>query len=733
MADSTGAPGPAQVGAAVAVIDGEGIILGWTYGAERLLGHRAEDVVGRSGTALLTQADTTPGLSAWVARARIREPWSQTLDIRHKDGRTVPALIQAAPLSGAGRTDWFVTATDLPGASPWPPARSSLTAALLARSPVGLSVWGMDLRCIWLNSAAEQQDGILRRDRLGRRMTEVQPGYEGRTIEAAMRGVIETGVPVIEREYRWTAPGDTDERVLSSSYFRLDGADGKPIGVCNVATDISKSLARQHLLMLGQAGARIGTTLDVRRTAQELTEVAVPLLADYVTVDLAEWVPLGEEPGPRPVPRDTDSLVLRRAGMTSVHAGLPSSLWDLGETVFIPPSSPFTETLSTGRSHFEPVLDSGPGSWLARDPARARAVRVAGMHSLIIAPVQARGTVLGVTSFIRTTNRTPFSRDDLLLVEELVGRAALSLDNARRYTRERAASLALQRNLLPQYLSGGGAVEVASRYLPADTHEGVGGDWFDVIPLPGKRVGLVVGDVVGHGINAAARMGQFRTVVRTLADLDLPPDALLSRLDRLVVRLAEQNGGDEGLAAPSMGGTCAYVVYDATTRICTMACAGHPPPAVLYPDGTVTFPDLPVGAPIGIGLTAYDTVTMELPEGSVIALYTDGLIETREADLDDGMRRLGAALRGRSGSSLEEICAATIGTPVGRERWNGRDARRNPGRGAGRDPGSCTGSGSGDGPGSGPAPLGMLTGRSAEDDVALLLARTLVARPSGGA
>ncbi|MGW0633346.1 SpoIIE family protein phosphatase [Streptomyces sp. NPDC002758] len=196
---------------------------------------------------------------------------------------------------------------------------------------------------------------------------------------------------------------------------------------------------------------------------------------------------------------------------------------------------------------------------------------------------------------------------------------------------------------------------MASRYLPADTGVGVGGDWFDVIALSGARVALVVGDVVGHGINAAATMGQLRTAVRTLADLDLPPDELLAHLDDTVRRLSEEDSDAPGHGSVVFGATCLYAVYDPVTRRCAMARAGHPPPAIVDPQGQVTFPDLPAGAPLGIGLVAFDAVELELPEGSVLAFYTDGLVESRDDDIDVGMRRLGATLAAHAGRSLEDL------------------------------------------------------------------------------
>ncbi|MFD3486181.1 PP2C family protein-serine/threonine phosphatase [Streptomyces sp. NPDC058665] len=204
---------------------------------------------------------------------------------------------------------------------------------------------------------------------------------------------------------------------------------------------------------------------------------------------------------------------------------------------------------------------------------------------------------------------------------------------------------------------------MASRYLPSDTHGGVGGDWFDVIPLSDDRVALVVGDVVGHGINAAAAMGRLRTVVHTLTNLGVPSAELLSRLDELVLEMARESPDDIGLTSTTVGATCLYVVYDPSTLRCTMASAGHPPPAILSPDGTVAFADLPVGPPIGVGLMEFESVEVELSEGSVIALYTDGLIETRGGDIDDGLDRLGRALASPV-EALDDLCEAVVDNVV---------------------------------------------------------------------
>ena len=690
--------GERPAGPAAGVVDDRGVDVGWTSTAERMLGYRADETVGRSVAMLLADEDAAGSVARWSRRARSGRPWSGSVCLRGKDGTTVKADVDTAPMSGDHRGNWFVSAADPSGVSAWPPAAAPVAAALLARSPIALSVWNTDLRCIWLNSAAARLDGFLGRRRLGRLVTELPLGAAGPGITEAMRQVLETGRPVVEREYTWQVPGENEERVLTASYFRIEGPDGRPLGVCTMSTDTETSRVRQHLLALAEMGGRVGTTLDVGRTAQELADAAVPLLADYATVDLAESVPFGGEQPLERLRTSPDSLpIFRRAGAASSRPGMPEAIWRIGDPVFVPPSSPFTRALYSGRTHFEPCLDTSSDTWLGEDPRRAERIARLGMHSLIIVPIRARGTILGEAIFVRHDNPASFTQDDLLLVEELVGRAALSLDNARRYSREHTAALALQRDLLPGELSGGPGVEVASRYLPSDIHEGVGGDWFDVVPLPDARVGLVIGDVVGHGINAAALMGQLRTVTATLADLGLPPEDVLARLDRRAGLMNDRSTGED-LLGRVMACTCAYVVYDPVACECAIASAGHPRPAVVRPDGEVFFPAVPTGPPIGVGAMAYQSLTVPVPAGSIIALYTDGLIETRDADLDAGMERLRAALNWSS-ASLDEFSSHVISamTP---QAW--RDSAPSVVAGPDPSPGSTSG----------------------QDDIALLLART---------
>jgi serine phosphatase RsbU (regulator of sigma subunit)/PAS domain-containing protein len=409
--------------------------------------------------------------------------------------------------------------------------------------------------------------------------------------------------------------------------------------------------ARERLKLLYEAGMRIGTTLDVSATAQELADVAVPRLADFVSVNLLEDLLSGNEPAPGPV----TGAVLRRVANRSVLDGEPEAVVKVGEADFYTDASPQARCLESGRSELHEVEDPDIGAWLAQDPVRSASCRTYGIHSWMVVPVVVGGATLGVVDFLRSRSPEPFAGDDLTLAEELVARAAVCLDNARRFTREHAAALTLQHSLLPRRLPEQSALEAAFRYLPADPRLGVGGDWFDVIPLSGARVALVVGDVVGHGIQASATMGQLRSAVRTLADADIAPDELLTQLDDLVIRLAADTGSDADPATADIGATCLYAVYDPVSGRCSLARAGHPPPAVAGPDGTASVLDLPAGPPLGLGGLPFEAVETVLPEGSLLALYTDGLVETRQRAMDTGLETLRLALTTPDGS-LDALC-----------------------------------------------------------------------------
>ena len=637
---------------ATAVLDVHGTVVGWTQAAEELLGYPAAEVLGKPAGALLAEPCDTGDTRPDGSRAGL-------LTVRHSDGHPVRVGVQARELHESDRDPrWLVSAIDL-DATPWWGVSRTVLERFLSRSPFGMAVMDTDLRYVWLNQTLERMAGVSKEERLGRRMSEVLPELNPQAVEEQMRHVLETGEAILDFEYSGYTPADPDRaHAFSTSFFRLDDGHGRVMGVCYMGVDVTdRWRARERLALLTESGGRIGSTLDISRTAQELASVAVPWLADFVAVDLLDSVLEGEEPSQASAHRDP---ALRRVAQQSVREGCPESVVSIGEPSNYTKSSPAVRSLAEGRAILEPILGSDGQRWLDEDTARARTIESLGIDSVMVVPVRARGVSLGVAVFARRRPHGPFHEDDLRLAEEFVSRAAVSVDNARRYTRERAATLTLQQSLLPQTLPATTAVEVASRYLPANAKDGVGGDWFDVIELSGARVALVVGDVVGHGMNAAATMGRLRAAVHTLADMELPPDELLARLDDLVIRLIAEDTSDEGATARAvLGATCLCAVYDPVTQRCVMARAGHLPPVVVDPSGRAVFPDLPAGPPLGLGSMPFESTEIDLPAGSLFVLYTDGLVESPDADLDAGLNRLTLALNTPE-LPLENICDTVL-------------------------------------------------------------------------
>ncbi|MEU5594022.1 SpoIIE family protein phosphatase [Streptomyces sp. NPDC020298] len=482
--------------------------------------------------------------------------------------------------------------------------------------------------------------------------------------EAQGRQVAELGLPV-PLERLLTAPetvtdevffvGDRLVAVNKRPTFPRAGPGGSVVTLRDTtelaAVTGRAEVARERLNLLYEAGVGIGTTLDVERTARELAQVAVPRFADLVTVELLDTVLRGWEPTAE------GWRHLRRVAIGGDRRTIP--VYELGEVITFSVATPQMRTLREGRGVLETDLRQASG-WREQDPDRVREALRSGLRSLVTVPLRARGVSLGVANFYRTADSSAFEPDDLSFAEELAARAAVAIDNARRFAREHTMAVTLQRSLLPRGQPEQDALEVAWRYLPAE--EGVGGDWFDVIPLPGARVALVMGDVVGRGLRAAATMGRLRTAVHNFAALDLPVDEVLGNLDELVVRMDNEEGtGAEGLEGEGVSGaTCLYAIYDPVSGTCAVGRAGHPDPVVVRPDGTVVCPGVPASAPLGLCGYPFETAELHLPEGSQLVLYTNGLVEDRGRDIDIGLARLRHALGGGGGRAPEETCQAVI-------------------------------------------------------------------------
>ncbi|MFF2777988.1 SpoIIE family protein phosphatase [Streptomyces sp. NPDC058052] len=517
----------------------------------------------------------------------------------------------------------------------------------------GVLIVGGDGRLLLANDEARRLLG-LSADAERRPVAEL--GLDPRTVE-----LLESGRTATDEVHR------AGDRLLAVSVRPTVPSDGPGSGSVMTMRDTTElaalsgraEVARGRLQLLYEAGVRIGTTLEVVRTAEELAEVAVPRFADFATVELLEPVLRGEEP-----PQDATLSEMRRTALSGVRADQP--LQQVGEVIrFHVPSTPMATALAEGHAVVQAELAAAEG-WRAQDPEGAARALAYGMHSLLTVPLLARDVVLGMANFWRADTAEPFGEEDLDFAEELAARAAVAIDNARRFTREHAMAVTLQRSLLPRVLPEQNAVEVAYRYLPAKA--GVGGDWFDVIPLPGARVALVVGDVVGHGLHAAATMGRLRTAVHNFSTLDVPPDEILGHLDELTGRIDEEaepsaaGDGDRGRREETItGATCLYAIYDPASGVCTVASAGHPGPAVVDADGRVEFPPLAPGLPLGLGLgdVPFESTELRLPEGSKLVLFTDGLLEDHGRDVGTGLRLLRRTLE-RPERSPEQTCADVL-------------------------------------------------------------------------
>ncbi|WP_369166873.1 SpoIIE family protein phosphatase [Streptomyces sp. R28] len=637
---------------ASAVLDGRGRVVAWSEQATALLGYRADEVLGRRVREVLVDSADEAVIAEATAACLREHGWFGLLPVRNRAGHRVYVGFRARRVQRLdSTTEWLLVGSLAEDIAQWEIDRAMLDG-FFSRSPVGVAVLGPDLRVVRVNRAVARFGGLPTEAYRGHRTADFLLGPDAELIEERLRGVLETGQPMIFAEQTCRLlPDPQKELIVSVSAFRMQDPSGRVLGVTEIVEDVTdRHRARRRLALLNEAGARIGSTLDVARTARELAEAAVPALADALSVDLLEPVPRGEEPAP-----DAKGP-LRRMAVRSIHPEVLQVMYPEGQLFSFPEDTAPARCLAERRPVLEPLVEGNRG-WFSAEPERTEKALALGVHSLMVVPLAARGVVLGLVCLWRSQRPEPFEEDDLTLAEEFAARAAVCIDNARRYTQQHNAAEALQRSLLPSEVPEHPAVETAHRYLPAHASAGVGGDWFDVIPLSGLRVALVVGDVVGHGMHASATMGRLRAAVHTLAHLDLAPDEVLARLDDLVDQLATEQRQTDGNTPQIVGATCLYAIYDPVSRHCALARAGHPPPTVLGPDGRVRPVDIPAGPPLGLGGLPFETAEVELDEGSLIALYSDGLLLAGRRDIDQGLALLRSTLAGPF-PSLEHTCKA---------------------------------------------------------------------------
>ncbi|MEU4066996.1 SpoIIE family protein phosphatase [Streptomyces wedmorensis] len=636
---------------AVVATGADGAIVRWDHAAEGLLGYTPHEVLGRHIADLLHPgADRSLGRSLWEGAATGRGVMG-TVTAWHREGRPLDLEIWACPVPARhrGGTTVLVFAAEAEAARRIR-GSSAVWDGLFTRSPVGIAVLDTQLRFLRVNPALVAMNGLSQAAHIGRRLVEILPDVNAADMEQAMRRALDEGKPVLDSRRTGRTPADPDhDHVWSGSYVRLEDTDGRPIGLAATLIDITAKeqaqleaeASRRYLALVNEATLKIGTSLDLERTAQELADIAVPDLADAVTVDVLETLAADGEVGAGLM---GGAMLRRLAKAPLTGSPVTTALAPLGRTLVFPAHAPYTRALGERRSYVVPEFDEqaiGPAAGHSSRPAELLGL---GVHSFMMTPLLARGVVLGLATFYRTRPVGPFTKDEVDLAGELAARAAVCVDNARLYHREHDTAAVLQRSMLPQHITPPPGIEVAHRYLPASDVNEVGGDWYDVIALEDGRAVLVIGDVMGHGTAAAAVMGRLSATVRALARLDLDPEDVLHQLEAALRDLAEP-----------MIATFLSVVVDPATGRCRITRAGHPPPVAVLPDGTVRLLDVPPGLPLGVGGVAFTTTEVSLPLGSVLVLYTDGLVESRNSDIDARLTELTDLLAGPV-PSLPALC-----------------------------------------------------------------------------
>ncbi|MCT7352182.1 PAS domain-containing SpoIIE family protein phosphatase/ATP-binding protein [Streptomyces sp. 15-116A] len=538
--------------------------------------------------------------------------------------------------------------------------------AIFGQSPFGFLLIDTELKVRRANERFASIFGGTPDDHRGKGVHDYLPRGEAERVAATLRRVLETGDSITDMHVTGFVPGSDERRHWSVNLYRVHSGTGRPIGIAWLGTDITArraaareaAAARRNLALLNEAGARIGNSLDLETTARELLDVVVPGFCDLATVDLYQGLLAGDETPPGLA--DGSAEVRRVAFASAVSDGPFSGTGEpvkLGAVHHYPFNSPCADALRTAR----PQTVAGEDGGL--------------VQSTLAVPMVAHDTVVGLAQFARTKGSEPFGERDRDLAVELAARAAVCIDNARLYRREHERALILQRSLLPPGDPEASGLDIACRYLPGNAATGrpseVGGDWFDVIELPGHRTALVVGDVMGRGLRAAVAMGELRTAVRTLAQLDLEPAEVLSQLDEIARGLGAPGGVQQATRAARRPreadlsevylATCVYAVYDSVTRRCTFANAGHLPPVLVEPGESALMLDVPPGMPLGVGGEPFEEVEVELPEGALLALYTDGLVESRDHPLDEGLQAFVGALTDPA-RPLEDVCDHVLNT-----------------------------------------------------------------------
>ncbi|MFJ2900853.1 SpoIIE family protein phosphatase [Streptomyces sp. NPDC087212] len=651
--------GPTSAGRvplAVVVVDRAGLVSHWSRGARRLFGVPKEEAIGRNALDLLPVSGALPeedepfpygaygscdgpgpGLDTSLG-GRFCHPAAGRARLTVPERDRVDVLWWAYPLVGPGPERLLVLAADTAGLRHDDPARDPAHERIAPGFALHTDFEGAD--------------------RLAGGLPEILPSMSVADATRIVAQILELGYPVLEFSQHdlvpvtpdWGVPRRAGPRARPDRTVRArteqrptDPAPDHP----EDARHLEHAAVREHLEFLNEVSGRIGTSLDLARTVIEVSRAVVPRFTDVAGTYLREQVVAGEE-----FPAGVPDTRTRWHRVAVEHTDAPGR-WDdvvpVGESMTFPAHTPFFQCMTTGAPVLVPYVSEEAGHAIAAQFEKRDIRPLINGRSLLVVPLKARDVVLGFMILLRHPERPVFTDTDRVTGAELAARAGLVLDNARMYTYQENVAETLQDSMLPRIPARMAGCDIATRYLPGTLLGRVGGDWFDAVKLPGARTALVVGDVMGHGLNSAAMMGQLRTAVATTAALDLPPVQLLRHLDDVALRL-----GDGYLA------TCLYAVYDPIAGDLHLANAGHIPPVLVRAeDGRSELLDLPTGAPVGVGGVPFESVRVQVRPGDRLVMCTDGLVEVRGEDIGVGLATL-CASAAHPAASMDDACDTIV-------------------------------------------------------------------------
>ncbi|MEV8363523.1 ATP-binding SpoIIE family protein phosphatase [Streptomyces niveus] len=646
---------------AVVVVDADGLVSHWSSGARRLFGHSKEEAVGQPAGDLMPVS----GALTEDRTGRVNGPYEPYEGDDGYDelgpelhGRSSYPTAGRAKLSDAGRPRLDVLWWAYPLAGPGPGRHLVLAADVdQLRMEAGTDS-GRIAPSFSLHTEFPDADS------LAGQLPHILPNMSVAEAERIVGQVLELGYPVLEFSHHDRVPVTPDWGVPRRPAGRQGRAYGTsaPDGPAREThfldhlgrlpapapeLDLEYAAVRERLEFLNEVSGLIGSSLDLARTIREVTSAAVPRFTDFAGTHLRAAVLAGE--GFPTGPPDVTTIWHR---VWVEHNDEPGR-WDdtvpVGEAIAFPEHTPFFQCMVTGEPVLIPRLSEEDGDRISAQFEKRDLRPLINNRSMLLVPLKARDVVLGFMVLMRRQGRQPFDDMDRTTGAELAARAGLVLDNARMYTYQENVADTLQDSMLPQVASRMAGCDIATRYLPGARLGRVGGDWFDSVKLPGSRTALVVGDVMGHGLNSAAMMGQLRTAVQTMATMEMPPAQLLRNLDDLAQRL-----GENYLA------TCLYAVYDPIRSEVQIANAGHIPPVIVRAaDGRSELLDLPTGAPIGVGGVPFETATVQVAPGDRLVLCTDGLVEVRGQDIGAGLAAL-CESAAHPAASMDHACDTII-------------------------------------------------------------------------